>query len=259
MADVDLFQLKDEARADFFALKSDSQFYADAEEVIHVFRGHTCDTERRGRPTPDGKSPLELVLDASDGFIPVWEPNCTLRWRFQERSLIRYLYPEQIKAAIRNLMAQAIAAWGDAAPVRFKEDTEAWDFEIAVRDADQCSPMGCTLASAFFPDQGQHELVIYPLMFRQEPQEQLETMAHEIGHIFGLRHFFAVTRETAWPVQIFGEQREVSIMNYGDLSQLTDTDRADLKRFYELVWTGELKEINRVPIRPMKPFSTARS
>ncbi len=258
MTHSDPLALLDETGSDTFALKDEAEFRAAAEGVVHIFRGHTCDTEKRGYRTPDNKSPLEIILNASDGFIPVWQQNSTLRWRFQERSLIRYRDPLRVKAAVRTLFNQAIAAWGDAAPIRFKEDAEAWDFEIAVRENDRCSPMGCTLASAFFPDEGQHELVIYPLMFTLDPQEQLETMAHEIGHVFGLRHFFALTDETAWPAELFGVHQEVSIMNYGDNSRLTETDRADLKSFYQLVWNGTLTQINRTPVKLMKPFSSNR-
>ena len=237
-----------------FAPLNESDYFAVAENKVHVFRGHVCDTEHRGHI----KSAIELIVDAKDGFIPVWQQNAVLRWRFQARSLLSYRYPDRIKAAVRTLFAQAVSAWGDAAPIRFAEDEDAWDFQIAVRDADSCSPMGCTLASAFFPGEAQQELVIYPLMFRQAANEQMETLAHEIGHIFGLRHFFALEEETARPAEPFGVQREVSIMNYGDKSTLTDTDRADLKRLYAMIWSGELQDINRTPIRQMKPFSANR-
>lgn len=246
----DPFAIDDQA--DPFALKDEEEFRAAAERDVHVFRGHTCDTERRGRT----RTPLELVVEATNGFIPLWCENALLRWRFQERSLVRYRNPEAVKAQIRTLLHAAIAAWGDSVPVRFTEDRDSWDFEIAVRDSNQCSPMGCTLASAFFPDQGQHELVIYPMMFELDPAERLVTMAHEIGHIFGLRHFFALTDETRWQAEIFGTHEEVSIMNYGDDSRLTDADRSDLKRLYQLARSGEMKNINRTPIRLVTPFTS---
>jgi hypothetical protein len=250
--DDDIFGL--ESDGDTFALRSEQELAEALERDVHVFRRYSCDTEHRGKELTG----LEIVVDADEGFIPLWDKNVTLRWRFQDRSLARYRNPEGVKAAVRTLLRDAIGAWGDAAPVRFSEQSSGWDFEIAVRDADQCSPAGCTLASAFFPDQGQHELVIYPMMFTQPAAEQMETMAHEIGHIFGLRHFFAVERELFRAAQIFGQHEEISIMNYGDKSQLTPTDRADLKRLYQLAWSGELTAINRTPIRLVRPFSSLR-
>lgn len=254
MRDDDIFARDEGGEGEAFALREEKDFAAAVETEVHVFRGHTCDTERRG----ETRSRLEIVVDASEGFIPLWERNVTLRWRFQERSLLRFRYPERVKDAVRSLLTQAVTAWGEAAPVRFSEQSSGWDFEIAVRDADRCTPVGCTLASAFFPDQGQHELAIYPKMFSLPAEEQVETMAHEIGHIFGLRHFFALTDESTWPARIFGRHESVSIMNYGDNSRLSEADRADLKTLYELVWSGRLTDINRTPIRLMRPFSSLR-
>ena len=67
-------------------LKPDSPKGAESE--VHVF-GHkiVCDTEPRGHATPRGRSPLEIVVDASEGFIPLWARNSTLRWQFRESSM----------------------------------------------------------------------------------------------------------------------------------------------------------------------------
>jgi hypothetical protein len=97
--------------------------------------------------------------------------------------------------------------------------------------------------------------VIYPKMFSQSRKEQVDTLIHEVGHIFGLRHFFANISETAWPSQVFGTHKPFSIMNYGHQSELTDDDKGDLKRLYQSAWSGELREINGTQIRLMKPFS----
>jgi hypothetical protein len=46
-------------------------------------------------------------------------------------------------------------------------------------------------------------------------------------------------------------------MNYGTNSTLTDADKSDLRRLYELAWSGQLTQINGTPIRFMKPFHTS--
>lgn len=122
----------------------------------------------------------------------------------------------------------ALLAWGDAAPVKFAEKTDVWDFEIVMKRNDDCDANGCVLASAFFPDSGRHQLTLYPKMFTQVRQEQVETLVHEIGHVFGLRHFFANVSESAWASQIFGTHKPFSIMNYGSQSR---TDRRRQGRF----------------------------
>ena len=225
---------------------------------VHVYqkKGFVCDTDSLGQATPGGRSITEIVVDASNGFIPLWSKGVTLQWRFREQSLAVFRNPVAAKAAIRQLLGGAILAWGDAAPVKFSENADVWDFEIVMKPSDNCTDRGCVLASAFFPDGGRHQFYVYPRMFVQSREEQVDTLTHEIGHVFGLRHFFA-NLETGFPSQIFGVHQKFTIMNYGEFSQLTADDRADLKRLYDLAWRGDLTQINGTPIRFMKPFHAA--
>ncbi|MGW5072304.1 matrixin family metalloprotease [Rhodococcus sp. NPDC004095] len=229
----------------------------EAEPLVHAYGpGAICDTDTRGFPTPGNRSPAELIINAPEGFIPLWAKDVTLRWRFQERSMLLFENPDSARTAVKKLFGKALLAWGDAAPVKFTEGNDAWDFEIVVRESDRCSVNGCVLASAFFPDPGRHELVIYPRMFTQSANEQVETLVHEIGHTFGLRHFFANISETAWPSELFGKHKPLTIMNYGSQSVLTDDDKADLKSLYQAAWSGELSAINGTPIQLTVPFSS---
>lgn len=142
--------------------------------------------------------------------------------------------------------------------MRFVETSDPWDFEIVVSAQDNCNAVGCTLARAFFPDSGQHDLVVFPRMFGQVRAEQVETMAHELGHVFGLRHFFANVSETAFPSEVFGTHNRFTIMNYGADSTLTETDRADLTALYQAVRAGSLIQINGTPVRLFRPYSSFR-
>lgn len=232
-----------------------SKLQAD-EQYVHVYgQGVICETDTRGYATPDNKSPTEIVVDASGGFIPLWAKGTTLRWRFQEQSLSFFENPEAAKKAISDILGEAILAWGDATPLKFDRTDTNWDFEIKMRAQKACDARGCVLASAFFPDSGRHELEIYPTMLDQDRTAQINTLKHEIGHVFGLRHFFANISETGIPSEVFGTHRPVSIMNYGPDSQLTDADKSDLKRLYQLAWSGQLTEINGTPIKLVRPFS----
>jgi hypothetical protein len=225
---------------------------------VHVFgNGVVCDTDTRGYATPNGRGLLELVFDASEGFIPLWAKGSTLRWRFQEHSFSSFESPAAAKTAVRKLLGKALLAWGDAAPLKFAERDDAWDFEIVMRASDRCDVNGCVLASAFFPDSGRHELRLYPKLLEQPEQEQVETLCHEIGHTFGLRHFFANISEKDWPSVIVGVHKKFTIMNYGPDSKLMGADRTDLKKLYQSVWTGHVTDINGTPVRLVKPFHTA--
>ena len=166
--------------------------------------------------------------------------------------------PAAAKRALRQLLAEAIDKWGDSAPVKFREVASAWDFQIYMNSADNCNSRGaCTLASAFFPDGGRHRLRLFPKMLTQSRKEIVDTFIHETGHIFGLRHFFANLTESAWPSEKFGAHKAFSIMNYGQMSELTTDDRNDLKTLYESVWNGSLYKVNGTPIAQFKPFHYA--
>lgn len=237
-------------------LKNDQKEVLKAQNPhVHVYGGKIkCATDSRGYPSPDNQDRTRILVDASEGFVPLWAKRSTLRWRFQAQSMATFANPEAAKAAVRELLGKALLAWGSAVPIKFSERKDAWDFEIAVRNADDCDARGCTLAMAFFPDAGRHELLIYPKMFEQSEKEQVDTLVHELGHVFGLRHFFAQISENRWPSEIFGVHRPFSIMNYGADSELTDDDKADLKKLYQSVWSGQLTEINGTPIQLVRPF-----
>lgn len=234
-----------------FALSAEVK---ESDEIHLVKTGVRCDTESRGHSTPHGLSPLEIIVNAPGGFIPLWSKDTTLHWTFRDSSFEQYADPAAAKAQVKDLLAKAILAWDDAAPVKFTQQDDVWDFEIVMKAADDCDSNGCVLASAFFPDAGRHQLYVYPRMFGQEPQEQVETLIHEVGHAFGLRHFFALVSETAWPAEIFGTHQKFSIMNYGPDSKLTPEDKSDLKRLYQLAWSGQLTHINGTPITFVKPY-----
>ena len=241
------------------ALKGEDQAAKAREPYLHIYHNNAvCETDQRGAPTPGGRSPFEIVVDATEGFIPLWASGTTLRWRFNEASMQVFVNPTAAKGYLRELLAAGIALWEDASPVRFHEADEAWDFELKVTPRTNCSQSGCTLARAFFPDSGQHDILFYPTLFQQTREEQIETLAHEVGHVFGLRHFFAQITETRWRSEIFGDHEPFSIMNYGAQSRMSDADKRDLKTLYMMAWAGTLTEINGTPIKLVRPFSTNR-
>jgi hypothetical protein len=229
------------------------------ERHLHIYHcGAVCKTDKRGFPTPENRNPSELVLDATEGFIPLWERDTTLRWRFNETSMTVFVNPDAAKAFLRDKIRAALTLWGDAVPVRFTEVSDAWDFELIFEATPNCNTNGCVLASAFFPDAGQHDITIFATLLEQPETEFAETLAHELGHVFGLRHFFAQVSETAFPSEIFGTHNSESIMNYGAQSRMTERDKTDLKSLYAMAWSGQLTQINDTPIRLVRPFSHMR-
>lgn len=228
-------------------------------EHLHRFGAkerRICRTDAIGHATPDGLSLSDLRVDTHLGFVPLWAKDVTLRWRFQKATMARFADPGAARKNLRTLMGEALTGWGDAQPVRFSEQRDNVDFEVVVRPNADCDAQGCVLASSFFPDAGRHEFVIYPTFFEQTREEQVETLQHEFGHVFGLRHWFANLSEQDWPSALFGSGSRFTIMNYGADSRLTDTDRSDLKALYQAVWTGALTAINGTPVRLQQPYHT---
>ncbi|WP_343606371.1 matrixin family metalloprotease [Fluviicola sp.] len=202
--------------------------------------GHSSNSTQKNELT-------ELVVGLQSN-IPLWQQNVTLKWRFNPM-FNNYNNSEDVKDYIRNIFGQAVNKWGDASPIAFMESTDEWDFEIIMHPND-CNPIGgCTLAKAFFPGRNQNTLTLYPKLFNQSSTEQIETIIHEMGHIFGLRHYFAQERESSWRSEVFGTHVPLTIMNYGPNSVLTDQDKLDLHRLYDAVWTGTLQNINGLPIQ----------
>jgi hypothetical protein len=242
-----------------FELKTAS--FLPATEHRHVYgqgKKHIiCVTDTKGYPHPDNKSIVKLRVDSSDGFIPLWDKDVTLNWRFNKSFSGKFKDGEKAKEAMRQLMGEAILAWKEACPIKFHENNDNWDFEIAMHNKD-CDNEGCVLAESFFPDQGRHKLYIYPSMFDYSHAEQKSTIEHEMGHIFGLRHFFANISERDLKSELFGSKSSFTIMNYGSKSKLTPQDVKDLKHLYKLVWTGELTEINGTKIKKFVSYHMAK-
>ena len=229
---------------------------------VHVY-GHLkdgkgriiCATEEAGVARNRHVHRNQIVVGVGN-LIPLWAANVTLYWRFNPTSFNDL---PDAKTKIRSLISTALGDWEDARPVNFTERDEGWDFEVVLRNAADCDATGCVLASSFFPDAGRHKLYLYPTMFEQDEDEQVKTLIHEFGHVFGLRHFFAPLSETDSKSEIFGTNVKFSIMNYGSDSMLTAADKADLKTLYVQARSGELRAINGTPIHLMRPFSSIGS
>lgn len=72
---------------------------------VHVHRPGNkiiCRTDYR----VSQKSPTRIVthVNATDGFIPLWERNMFLKWKFDEASVAVFQRPEAIKNRIRELL-----------------------------------------------------------------------------------------------------------------------------------------------------------
>jgi hypothetical protein len=106
------------------------------------------------------------------------------------------------------------------------------------------------LAVAFFPHKVTDVLVYATSLAHPFWKKHLmNTLLHEIGHILGLRHEFALDlnddgtlMESVPPAQRFGSRNKHSVMSYDDVNYIRDTDIVDIKAFYELANRSSLTE-----------------
>lgn len=247
---------------------SDKDFFI-ADDGSHLFEIHSrgdvkflCLTEEEKKVKKKVKKKKEepVLLKAVVGYgdnIPLWNKNVTLKWKFNAM-FDAYSNSDDVKNYIRGLINSAILSWGTAAPIQFKEtSSNTFDFDITMAP-DNCTAAGaCSLAAAFFPNANQNSVALFPRMFTLNKSKQVDTIIHEMGHIFGLRHYFAQEKEDQWRSEIFGHHNPLTIMNYGDLSTLTAYDKEDLETLYNLVWSGKLKDINGLPVELFNSFTQA--
>jgi hypothetical protein len=200
-----------------------------------------CDIRCATDPPSKAGSHPEVVVDLARNKVPLWAQGTIVNWRFHDESFERYGDAQRMKHRVARLMQEAINAWGSVAPVQFEQSVDAWDFEIYMRQRRDCQNDGCVLASAFFPSSRRERMVLYPSLLEYDEAEQLSTLVHEIGHIFGLSHFFAQTDagEREFPSLVFGKHSRLTIMNYGSDSRLTEADRRDLARLYDAAWSAD--------------------
>jgi len=97
------------------------------------------------------------------------------------------------------------------------------------------------LASAFFPNQVDDVLVYDKTLVEPKWRAILKnSFLHEIGHIIGLRHEFAIKRDRfgngpeQTPSKQFGSKNPDSVMSYEDINNIQETDKHDVKEFYKL-------------------------
>ena len=108
-------------------------------------------------------------------------------------------------------------------------------------------------AKSFFPNQHGLDVEVYPPgLDPQRPKDGLKkTFMHELGHILGLRHEFAVVRKETPSVQ-FMDPNPLSIMSYEEARDLQESDKAGTKAFYKKS-NGE--PINGIPITDFMPVA----
>lgn len=168
-----------------------------------------------------------------DHQIPRWRNGSELSYNVSSDSF------ENPDAAIlvAAAMEGAKSMWGKT-EVTFKLVSRAdpATFQIKFKKIpDNNNPNIRIYAESFFPEDNLGSTLFIYQSALDNARYLPNILAHELGHIFGLRHEFAIERERGFPSVRFGRENHLSIMNYFDHPsefQVRDEDRKDLAAFY---------------------------
>jgi len=203
---------------------------------------YPCATQRKLSPF-SSKGAIVVGLGPQ---IPRWHKGDIIKYATKKTG-----YPSRTHAQVAAYkLAEAVAEWNSYnVGVKFEWVTKIDDACFVLEYG---GAMGGVLAEAFFPDEEPiHAMYVYQRSFMPDNQRiQKNIFLHELGHVIGLRHEFALERERDTPAVRFGAENKDSVMGYTLPPTIQQSDIVDTKAFYELPENGD---IEGVPIAAYTP------
>ncbi|KXJ88203.1 hypothetical protein Micbo1qcDRAFT_214879 [Microdochium bolleyi] len=199
-----------------------------------------CVTQRPIPPAlraAQAKNGMHDIVVGFDGEVPRWVPGSVIKWAAWRQGFASQ--DDADYAAAQLLMATE--AWNNAdIGVTFEWVALAKDatFVLTHGGAD-----GRTLASAFFPNKNDlNYMFVYTYGFNREWKPNMwKVFTHELGHVLGLRHEFAIgdvpstmSAEGDSAVRIDAPDA-MSVMNYRkEPPEIQQSDIDSTRKFYQM-------------------------
>ena len=172
---------------------------------------------------------LSSIVIGMGNSIPRWKKDQVVKW-----AALKVGYPSEAHARYATYkLAQAADDWNKC------EVGVTFEWVSSIDDATFVLEYGGNkdnvLAEAFFPNSDPlSSLFVYKRAFTRENLPILKNIfLHELGHVIGLRHEFALEREKSWAAVRFGTPNPVSVMSYTSPPTIQDSHKRDTRVFYD--------------------------
>jgi hypothetical protein len=190
--------------------------------IVPQSGSYTCVTQ--GPPT-------SIVVGLVDE-IPRWKPRKDGQPVVVNWAALKAGYPSEAHARYATYsLAQATNEWNShKVGVTFQWVTKIEDAAFVLEYGGY---KGTVLASAFFPNKDPlSSLFVYKGSFTETALPYLRNIfLHELGHVLGLRHEFALEKETLWAAVRFGRVNPSSVMSYNFPPNIQPSDVDDTRDF----------------------------
>ena len=171
---------------------------------------------------------ISSILIGMGNSIPRWKKGQVVNW-----AALKAGYPSPAHASYATYkLAEAADEWNSHnLGVTFQWVTKLDDAAFVLEYGGN---KGNVLAESFFPNSDPlSSLFVYAGAFTTESLPILKNIfLHELGHVIGLRHEFALTKEESWAAVRFGTPNPKSIMSYTFPPTIQRSDIEDTREFY---------------------------
>lgn len=201
------------------------------------------------------KRGLSSLMFGLEHECPRWVPGTTLKWVALKQG---FKTQEDADYAAQHLN-MACQKWNElAVGVTFEWIKEPTDANFALWHG---GSQGYTLASAFLPNPNHmNVMLVYNAAFSMPrwKANMWKVFTHELGHVLGMRHEFAMDLKTgkaneAFRAEELGPMNENSVMAYRNSPpEIQPTDIESLKAFYAL--KGDPPMVGPTPVQDYEPM-----